>query len=486
MLNIIKGIFGVDPTDLLPGLAKTKNPLEGGMFPDLTTKMFIGEGGLSNLEKSGVNLGNAMERMSEIESDWLNMPVKAFDDKWGKTGFLIDPPTGKAMYEISDKEVKLKDGINLKTLPEDSLLTVDELFNMPTLKKAYPGIEDIKVGFIDDSKSARLAAYSPTDNSILFNRQHPDWDKYNPTATVLHEAQHYVQGKEMFTKGAGFTDMLKKDGDYVDAFAELAPAVNPKSSAYKIGTKTGIKKFLASNNKMGFSEGELSTAIERLGREDGLDAYTSLKRSLGEDRAAKLIAFGSQIPEISNILAAKEQASKLYNKNFADYLRVSGEVFARQTEQRAGMTTAQRRAESIYRTIDSDPLNRRYNVTVDNMTASPEGGVADSMKPVLFTDNLLKDQSNRLKNPIKLQDGSRLSGFTSNTRTHFFGYDKNGEMFTIEAKYVNPADIVGSRDSDKTAARIAESLGDVYVAPEPVQFTDPMASSIQSSIPQGL
>jgi hypothetical protein len=62
----------------------------------------------------------------------------------------------------------------------------------------------------------------------------------------------------------------------------------------------------------------------------------------------------------------------------------------------------------------------------------------DSMQPVLYTENLLKEKSNRLKNPIKLQDGSRLSGFTSPSRTHFFGYDKNGEMFSIEAKYVNP------------------------------------------------
>lgn len=382
MLNIIKGIFGVDPTDLLPGIRDTgmfaKNPLEGSMSPSLTPQAFIGGGGLENLERSGVNIGNAMERMSEVESDWLNLSVNAFDSKWGKTGFLIDPPTGKAMYEISDKEVALKPGINLKSLAVDDLLTVDQLFNMPTLKKAYPGIEDIQIGFIDDAQSARLAAYSPTDNSILFNRKHPDFDKSNPAATVLHEAQHYIQGKEMFTKGAGFIDMLKKDEDYLDAFAELVPAVNPKSSAYRITTKNGIKKFLAENPNMGFSEGELSTAIERLGREDGLDTFTSLRRSLGEERATKMIAFGSNIPEIASILASKEQASSLYNKNFADYLRVAGEVFARQTEQRAGMTTAQRREESIYRTIDSDPINKKFGITVDSMTAAPP--------PVQYTD----------------------------------------------------------------------------------------------------
>lgn len=379
-LSIVKGIFGFDPMSLVQGLKQT-NPLEGGMMPDLTPKMFIGTSGLENLEKSGVNIGNAMDNMAAVESDWLNLPVREFDEKWGKSGFLVDPVSNKAMYEISDKEVKVRDGINLKTIPEDSLLTVDELFSMPTLKAAYPGIESIKVSFIDDAKSPRLAAYSPTDNSILFNRQHPDWDKYNPAATVLHEAQHYVQGKEMFTKGAGFTDMLSKDDDYLNSLTELIPAVNPKSSAYKVNTKKGIAKFLAENPRSGFSEGELATAIERLGREDGLDVFTSLKRSLGEERATKLISFGSPIPELGSILAAKEQSSKLYNKNFAEYLRVAGEVFARQTEQRAGMSTAQRRAESIYRTIDSDPLNRKFGITSDNMSPSPEIEAQD-----VFTD----------------------------------------------------------------------------------------------------
>jgi len=48
MLKIVKNIFGIDPMDMLQGLKQT-NPLEGGMFPDLTPKMMIGEGGLRNL-----------------------------------------------------------------------------------------------------------------------------------------------------------------------------------------------------------------------------------------------------------------------------------------------------------------------------------------------------------------------------------------------------------------------------------------------------
>lgn len=375
-LNIVKGLFGVDFFDLLPGLrqagAFAKKESEGGMLPSLTTEMFIGKGGLSNLEQSGVNIGDAMSRMDEVASDWLKLKPEEFDTKWGKSGFLVDPINGKPMYEISDKEVKMREGVNLKTLPADDYLTLDELFDMPTLKKAYPGIEDIKVGFsIDDPKSSRLAAFDPASNAILFNRQHPDWDKYNPVKTVLHEAQHFVQGKELFTKGAGFMDMLKNDENYLDAFSELVPAVNPKSSAFKVNTKQGIAEFVQQNPNMGFSTDELSVAIERLGREDGLNAFESLKKSLGEDKATKLIAFGQTVPAIDSVLRAKEMASKEYNRVFSDYLRVAGETFARLTEQRAGMSTPERRAESIYRTIDTDPINKKYGVRTDNLTASP-------------------------------------------------------------------------------------------------------------------
>lgn len=73
---------------------------------------------------------------------------------------------------------------------------------------------------------------------------------------------------------------------------------------------------------------------------------------------------------------------------------------------------------------------------------------------------LVKDgESARLKNPVTLANGSRLSGFTDpDTQEVFFGYDKNGEMFTVRRERVNPDDIVSSRDSNRTAGKIKESL----------------------------
>ena len=68
----------------------------------------------------------------------------------------------------------------------------------------------------------------------------------------------------------------------------------------------------------------------------------------------------------------------------------------------------------------------------------------------------------RLKNPITMKDGSRLSGFTDPlNQTTFYGYTKNGERFTERREYVDPSQIVSSKDSNKTADKIRQSLEDL-------------------------
>jgi len=67
--------------------------------------------------------------------------------------------------------------------------------------------------------------------------------------------------------------------------------------------------------------------------------------------------------------------------------------------------------------------------------------------------------SSRLKNPVYLKDGSRLSGFTNPAeQTTFYGYDKNGEKFTLHRDRIEPESIVSSRDGNRTANKIREGL----------------------------
>lgn len=107
---------------------------------------------------------------------------------------------------------------------------------------------------------------------------------------------------------------------------------------------------------------------------------------------------------------------------------------------------------------------------VTEKTGMPVRGLGiteDSPKMVVsdFTETLFKaktaqeGESIRFKNPLTLKDGSRLSGFTNPKKQNvFFGYDKNGELFTVGREYVNPEDIVSSRDSNKTATQVKKGL----------------------------
>ena len=70
-----------------------------------------------------------------------------------------------------------------------------------------------------------------------------------------------------------------------------------------------------------------------------------------------------------------------------------------------------------------------------------------------------KGYKNSFKNPIHLKDGTRLSGFTDPiNQTTFYGYDKNGEVFTLRANLLDADDIDFSRDSNYTANYVKDQL----------------------------
>jgi hypothetical protein len=64
----------------------------------------------------------------------------------------------------------------------------------------------------------------------------------------------------------------------------------------------------------------------------------------------------------------------------------------------------------------------------------------------------------KLNSPIKMKDGSTLSGFESADQKVFYGRDKNGVAFNVPREYVNPDDFVSSRDGNKTMEKIKVNL----------------------------
>jgi len=328
--------------------------------PSLVPEMFIGREGISNI--GGAEAPGALKTLEDAQRDWFRLPAEEWDALYPKQGIAFDPVANKAMLEISDKNVDLRKGVDLNKIPENEILTFDEVFKADTLKKAYPDIEEVTVSFIDDAVSPRLAAYAPEQNMILFNRQHPDWKKEDtPVKVALHEIQHYVQGKELFTKGESFTGVLNQNESYNQASTSLTKAITQSPAESLRFGKT---------EKLGFNPDNVAEAIAALSRPDGLSARKSLENSFKDKAMAdKFITRVSNYPTLEAALKAKDQASQGYNKAVADYMKVAGEVFARQTEQRRGMGVAERIANPAMRAIETDPQNMAAGVTIDNMTA---------------------------------------------------------------------------------------------------------------------
>jgi len=455
--------------------------------PSLVPEMFIGREGISNLGAAGITDAPALTKtLEDAQRDWFRLPAEEWDALYPKQGIAFDPVANKAMLEISDKNVDLRKGVDLNKIPENEVLAFDEVFKADTLKKAYPDIEDVTVSFIDDPVSSRLAAYAPEQNMILFNRQHPDWRKADtPVKVALHEIQHYVQGKELFTQGESFTGVLNQNDSYKQASSSLNKAI-AQSPAESLR--------FAKEVKLGFTPDNVAEAIGSLSAPNGLSARKALEQAFGDKQKAEKFIMNldaQKYPTLRAAVDAKNSSSQAYQQSVADYMKVAGEVFARQTEQRRGMDVSERLAQPAMRAIETDPQNRMAGVTIDNMTA-PRAGTTEQAAYIVPEWNL-KEQtkqerdegfSRKLNNPIKLQDGSRLSGFTSNSQEVFYGYDKNGEIFTIRKEFVKPEDIVSSRDSNKTADKIRSRLLELQ---KPTDFADPFAMQVpQSTIPEGM
>jgi hypothetical protein len=75
-------------------------------------------------------------------------------------------------------------------------------------------------------------------------------------------------------------------------------------------------------------------------------------------------------PTLRAAVQQKDVAKESYNKSLSDYMRVAGEVFARQTQQRRDMGVEERIASPAMRAIERDPMNILSNINRDTMLPS--------------------------------------------------------------------------------------------------------------------
>lgn len=335
MLKIVKGIFGIDPTDMLQGLKQT-NPLEGGMFPDLTPKMMIGEGGLSNLEKAGMPQGvsSADLAMARMDLEQLGQTQFERSTDWLSKGVEIDTNANKAMYEIPDDAVRVRSGRDINKVKEAGF---SEIFKADLLENAYPDIADVKLKFKDEPNSNSAGGFDPVANVLTINRAHPYVKDNGLKKTVLHEVQHFVQAKEGLTYGENFALRLSEEPDYQAGKKFLDKAL----MSPQVGND--LVKMLTDNPKVGFNAANAQLAIKALADNPTEDALQVLSRTLGsKDMAEKFISKAGAYPALRGVLESKALAEEGYRSAFKKYTNVEGEGWANLAMNSSEMTAAQR------------------------------------------------------------------------------------------------------------------------------------------------
>lgn len=374
MLNIVKGIFGFDPMDLVQGL-KQKNPLEGGMMPDLVPKMQIGEGGLRNLEAAGMAQDLTADELAMARRDFQELGIDQFSrTDWRDRGVEIDVNADKAMYEIPDDEVRLLKGKDPEKIKGD--IGFSELFKADLLENAYPEISDIKLRFIDDPKSDKAGGYDPVQNILLVNRKHPYVQETGLKKVVLHEIQHFVQAKEGMTFGENLALRLSEEPDYVMGAEALKKSLDSNM------VRADLAKMLTDNPKLNFNATNVQLAIKALADNPTADHKLVLAEAFGsKDMAEKFISKAGAYPALRGIIESKELAEDGYRAAFKKYTSVAGEAFANATMNRGDKNLAQLRADKVQNEL------ARQGLAVDELLPSSfERQYAANLQNVKYAD----------------------------------------------------------------------------------------------------
>lgn len=378
-LNIVKGIFGFDPIDLLPGLKDTgafsKNPLEGGMMPDLVPKMMIGQGGLRNLEAAGMPQQVRSDELAQALMDYKDLGDNQFArTDWLGKGVEIDVNADKTMYEIPDDEVRLLKGKNPETIKGD--VGFLELFKADLLEKAYPEIGDIRLRFIDDAKSGTAGGYDPVENILVINRKNDYVKKNGIKKVALHEVQHFVQAKEGLTFGDSFAMRLAEEEDYVRG----ADALNKSLDNNMV--RNDIVKMLTENQKLGFTPTNVQLALKNLAENPTESTKAVLVKAFGDKNLAdKFISKAGAYPALRGVLESKEMAEDGYRTAFKKYTSTGGEAYANATMVRGDLNQQQ---------INADPARNeiaRQGFDVANLLPSSfQRERANELRQVQYAD----------------------------------------------------------------------------------------------------
>ena len=342
-----------------------------------TRNMFVGEKGATEADKAeevSTRLDNlsVARRMEEAKKDAKTIKMAT---GWERGS------DGKWRYETGDAKIKDTielDGKTFKRYDEDMLWTsgkFGDVVDAPELFKAYPELRDVRIetdAVLNDMPSN--GEYNPRTNTITI---HSDDLKYQ-NSILNHEIQHAIQHIEGFETGGSAENVRERIQQVIDNSSDEVGYARERLrewadlNAMAAMLDVAYRKFVGSGN-----EWERAKAVEiywdaintiedndkaelainyphdktpREIAESGYlvdDVIRELNRLADETR--------KEIPDgnIDTMRKVDRLVGALKDKtDFELYNRLAGEVEARNTEKRIGMTEEERRASLASETED--------------------------------------------------------------------------------------------------------------------------------------
>ena len=356
------------PNMVREGLQSLWNVVEGTKTGDLSPKdalVLSGTSGVASRIGPRGTLGMFAGERANTASVDKRITAKSMEAE-GKDPELARKETGwfrgadqNWKFEIDDYEsgIVLREFLEsngLKDLSETDFVLLKDVFDHPELFKAYPEIANIKVKEIDRFAKMRgaLGYYNPNENVIGINTSFYKTSKNIPEeeeklrSTLLHELQHYIQTAEGFARG----------GNRREFFNETSKTQAAKSENYRkfgIGGKeyNELDKHVKEEYKgIFFGDGiaSISSAFDKFLNNQPLVLRGNASRTPEEKIEAELSVLNKmrEDPKLQEYFKYKSLMYQIGEKEKEardKYQRLSGEVEARNVEERRDFTGADRK-----------------------------------------------------------------------------------------------------------------------------------------------
>lgn len=367
-----------------------------------------------------------------------------------RTGWFRGPD-GQWRFEISDENASL----NILTMRDNNFspTTLGDVMSHSDLFDAYPRLRDMKVEFSSGS-SRNLGEFNEMTRTITVNR---NLRPRKMLSTLIHETQHAVQSTENFARGGNIDTALHQASDDVimrgaqrwaddletlskraedrydlmvelsDApgLEELRSAVRNEADLYRGGKNASLEELDAASQRVSDAyeafyraqgldyrkdvifnkrNHDIASAIDRyLVKSDNIDkGLDSLIRDV-EDMRKRSISVKEKIYD-NDIKGLRSYFSSVDTAKFESYQHLFGEVEARDTQNRVGMSAGERQMNAPY---TSEKFVDPENYIMRGQEFGPMSSSRDRAE-IEKKDRRLPDPNVRYMRPSK--DTSELDG----------------------------------------------------------------------------